>query len=74
MMNHLTTALLFGGMLLLVAYTAIVRRASGIRYREALRLAPRDLKDRIRIPWWADILLALGVLCGAWGCWRLYGL
>lgn len=70
---HLTNMLLLGGMLLLAAYTAIVRRASGLRYREALRLAPRDLKERVRIPWWADVLLVAGVVLGAWGCLRLYG-
>lgn len=69
----MTTLLLFLGIALLVAYTAIVRRASGLRYREALRLAPRDLKERVRIPWWADVLLVAGVLLGAWGCLRLYG-
>jgi hypothetical protein len=71
----MTTLLLLLGMLLLAVYTAIVRRRAGLRYSEAVHLSPAGLRQRVRlIPWWADTLLALGLLCGSWGCWRLYGL
>ena len=68
----MTQLLLIGGLLLLAAHSYVVRRATGITGATRLSEVRAKLTSQ-PTPWWTDGLLALGVLLGAWGCWRLYG-